>query len=153
MKEIIDMKGRLSLRLTNRAGEVVQAFEADNAIVLTGRDLVVNLFLGIAEKPNWHIAVGTGTQSVHDITDTQLQQEVLRKQVNPIQPHKHVLTVNGRQQLTVSADLDFEEANGTLTESGIFNAATNGILYNRVTFSPVNKTKDFKLTLTWQILF
>ncbi len=153
MKEAIDMKGRLSLRLTDRAGNLVHSFEANNAIVLTGRDLVVNLFVGAAEKPDWHIAVGSGTRPVNEVEDRQLEKEVLRKQIQPIQLLKHILTVNGRQQLTVSADLDFEEANGTLTESGIFNASTEGIMYNRVTFPPVNKTKDFKLTLTWQILF
>ena len=47
----------------------------------------------------------------------------------------------------------FGEANGALTEAGLFNAAAAGVMYNRVVFPPINKTADFKLTLIWEIIF
>ena len=42
----IEMKGRLRLQLSNRKGEMVKEVAANNAIVLTGRDMVSRMFLG-----------------------------------------------------------------------------------------------------------
>ena len=150
--EAIDMKGRLTLHLENRLGEV-QTIAADNAIVLTGRDLVVNLFAGLSgAKFISHIAVGTGSTAINADTDSKLSTELFRKPLNKITA-QNITTVNGRKQLTVSADFQFDEANGTLSEAGIFNAEKDGTMYNRVLFQPVSKTRDFKLTLVWEILF
>ncbi len=150
--EAIDMKGRLSLHLENRAGEV-QTMAADNAIVLSGRNLVANLFAGISGvKFISHIAVGTGTSPVDPEKDIALSKEILRKAFNKVTTQS-ITNVKGRTQVLVSADFGFDEANGSLTEAGIFNADKDGIMYNRVFFQPVNKTKEFKLTLVWEILF
>ena len=40
-----------------------------------------------------------------------------------------------------------------LREAGVFNAATGGVMYNRVVFQDVTKTDAFKLTLLWDIVF
>ena len=61
-----------------------------------------------------------------------------------------------RVRASVTAVFDFGEANDTTTplrEAGIFNAATGGVMYNRVVFEPVTKTNSFKLTLLWDIVF
>jgi hypothetical protein len=153
-RESIDMKGRLTIHLENEAGEIVQSLAADNAIVLTGRDLVAQLFTGIS-KPNpiSHIAIGTGTTPVNDTTDKTLETEVFRKAIQPI-TLEHITTVGNRQRVFVSADITFKEAvDQLLTEAGIFNAAEGGLMYNRVVFPPLKKTDSMKLTLVWEILF
>ena len=65
------------------------------------------------------------------------------------------LPVVRRVRVTLKTVFDFNEANGTdpLREAGIFNAATGGVMYNRVVFDPVSKTNAFKLTLIWDITF
>lgn len=155
LNDAIDMKGRLTLRLENRAGDIVQEFAADNDIVLSGRQLVALMFANKGAAPISHIAVGTGTTPVAPTTDVKLAAEVFRKKINVITPASDILPKGDRFSVIVSTELGLPEANGALTEAAIFNdpAANTGTMYNRVVFLPVNKTADFKLTLVWEILF
>lgn len=156
MNDAIDMKGRLTLRLQNATGDVVQEIAADNDIMLSGRDLVAKLFANIPIVPISHIAVGTGT-TVVNINQTALTAEIFRTPITTKTPGDVSDGANSRKKITVSADLGFAEANGALTEAAIFNnedkLAVSNVMYNRVVFQPVNKTADFKLTLVWEILF
>lgn len=153
--EAFDMKGRLTLRLSDRQGHTVRSFSADNDIVLTGRDLVAKLFANVKIDPVSHIAVGTGSAAVNPATDVGLEKEAFRKALTTIDAALDITPVAGRMRVIVSTELDFAEGNGALTEAGIFNSKNpgGGVMYNRVVFPPVNKTADFKLTLLWEILF
>lgn len=152
--EYIDMKGHLTIRKLNAEGGLVEQVSVPNAIVLTGRDLVAKQFIKETINPVSHLAVGTGTSAVNPAADTKLGSELFRKAVNPIDPTKHLTTTaDNKKKVTITADLDFNEGNGALTEAGLFNADKDGIMYNRVVFPPVNKTTDFKLTLIWEIIF
>lgn len=126
---------------------------ANNSIVLTGRDLVALRFIGQG-NPVSHVAVGTGAAPTDPGATANLGTELFRKAINPINLATDLTTTNdGKRKVVLSTDLDFNEANGALTEAGLFNAASNGVMYNRVVFPPVNKTLDFKLTLIWEITF
>jgi hypothetical protein len=159
LNDSIDMKGRLTLRLSDRDGNLVREIAADNDIVLTGRDLVAKMFAKVAIDPISHIAVGTGTTAVAPGTDTALNTEVFRKPIAVIDPAKDITAVGGKMRVVITTELDNSEpplggaASVALTEAGMFNAATGGVMYNRVVFPAVNKTADFKLTLVWEILF
>ncbi len=149
------MKGRLTMRLHNREGALVRELAADNDIVLTGRDLVAKLFANVSIDPISHIAVGTGATAVDPATNQNLESELFRKEITPIDPAKDIAPVDKKVRVIVSTELDFAEGNGALTEAAMFNSAdaTTSVMYNRVVFPPVNKTSDFKLTLVWEILF
>jgi hypothetical protein len=152
--ESIDMKGRLTLQKRNIHNDLLEAIAVNNSIVLSGRDLVAKLFIDEPIAPISHIEVGTGTAVVNPDSDTQLQTPLFRKAIAPIDPTQNLVTTDeGRKKVTLTAELDFNEANGALTEAGLFNAATGGVMYNRVVFPTINKTSDFKLTLLWEILF
>ncbi len=155
IKEAFDMKGRLTLRLHDRRGELIRETAADNDIVMTGRDLVAKLFASVPIDPISHIAVGTGTTAVDPAADQKLQSELFRKDITPIDPAKDIAPVSSKMRVIVSTELDFAEGNGALTEAAMFNGVDPGtsVMYNRVVFPPVNKTSDFKLTLVWEILF
>lgn len=154
LNDHIDMKGRLRLKFQDRAGKVVRDFTANNSIVMTGRDLVARQFIAEAIDPISHLAIGTGATAVDPIGDVALESELFRKPINPIDPSLDLtVTAANKKKVTVTAELDFNEGNGALTEAGLFNAAAAGVMYNRVVFPPVNKTTDFKLTLIWEITF
>ena len=154
LTESIDPKGRLTIQIRDASGQVMDTVAAQNSIVLTGRDLVAKLFINENIGPVSHVAVGTGTAATDPNTTTALSNELFRKSINAINPVQHLSTTqDNKKKVTISCDLDFSEANGALTEAGLFNAASNGIMYNRVVFPPVNKTPDFKLTLIWEITF
>lgn len=152
--DALDMKGRLTLQKLDARGEIVEQLAADNSIVLSGRDLVAKLFINETIDPISHVAVGTGPSAVNPAADVKLQTELFRKPINPLDPTQHLSTTSdNKKKVVITAELDFNEANGALTEAGLFNAASAGVMYNRVVFPPINKTADFKLTLIWEIVF
>jgi hypothetical protein len=55
--------------------------------------------------------------------------------------------------VTLSSTFGYDDANGTLTEAGIFNSDNSGVLYNRVVFPEISKTDKFTLSLIWKISF
>ena len=55
--------------------------------------------------------------------------------------------------VTLSSTFGYDDANGTLSEAGIFNAETGGVMYNRVVFPEISKTDKFTLSLIWKISF
>lgn len=118
-----------------------------NRIVLGGMDIMASL-LSIQDlaKPS-HIACGTGT-SVTTLVMTKLESEVYRVPFD---------IPNGtREGNVVTFIATFESGmpkmdNCAITEVGIFNAESDGVMFNRATFLPVNKAKDDELTIKWTI--
>jgi hypothetical protein len=165
MRESTDMRGTVTLELTDAAGTVVHRQQRRNRIVKSGRRLVAERFAGVPTgiPPSQvsHVAVGSdGTAATDD--NSQLGNQ--RGGRNPItqigyidieeKPPGSVETIK-RTRASLSAVFDFNEANGPdpLREAGVFTAATGGVMYNRVTFDPVTKTNAFKLTVLWDIVF
>jgi hypothetical protein len=154
INESIDMTGRLTVLKRNRANTVIDEIAADNSIVLSGRDLVAKLFINEKIAPISHIAVGTGNDPVIPAQDEKLGTELFRKPIKPADASQNITTTaDNRKKVIITADLDFNEANGVLTEAGLFNAPTSGVMYNRVVFPAITKTSDFKLTLIWEVVF
>ena len=153
LQEALDPRGRLTVQKTDARNSLVETIHVQNSIVLSGRDLIAKLFVKEAIEPVSHVAVGTGTTPVQAADET-LANEVFRKPITPIDPSQHIITTaENKRKVTITADLNFGEANDALTEAGLFNAASAGVMYNRVVFPPINKTADFKLTLIWEIIF
>jgi hypothetical protein len=153
LQDALDMRGRLTVQRRNAANDLVETIQVNNSIVLSGRDLVAKLFINEPIDPVSHVAVGTGSTPVA-AANSALASEVFRKAINPVDPSQHITTTdNDKRRVMITAELDFAEANAALTEAGLFNAATAGVMYNRVVFPPINKTADFKLTLIWEIIF
>lgn len=172
LADAMDMKGRLTIQKFNREGKLLTEVKANNFIVYTGRDLVAKLFLNQRIDPIKYIAVGTGDKSVDPINDVALQQQVFRKEIKLPDISKDLTDIEKKVQIEtkniiqknrrviISADLDYEEPKPKdnnqlyeLREAGLFNAEEGGVMYNRVVFPTISKTKDFKLTLVWEIIF
>jgi hypothetical protein len=153
LRDALDPRGRLTVEKTDARNILVETIHVHNSIVLSGRDLIAKLFVKQPIEPVSHVAVGTGSTPVQ-ASDAALVKELFRKPIAPIDPSRHISTTGeNKRKVTITADLDFKEANGALTEAGLFNAAAAGVMYNRVVFPPINKTTDFKLTLIWEITF
>jgi hypothetical protein len=153
LQDALDIRGRLTVQKQNVEGEIIETIQANNSIVLSGRDLVAKLFINQPINQVSHVAVGKGSTAVTS-ADAALESEVFRKAINPIDPSQHITTTNtDKRKVMITTELDFAEANDALTEAGLFNAASGGVMYNRVVFPPINKTADFKLTLIWEIIF
>jgi len=142
-------KVREMLKIEDVCYAVVEHKDGRIEIVQADPDLVVNAGLNFYQQRMYsdtatkmtHGAVGTGT-TAPAAGDTTLQTEVLRKTLtvttNPSTGKAHLEFV-----------VDYTEANGnTLTEVGIFNAASGGTMLMRKLFaSSIPKTRDKKITV------
>ncbi len=160
MRETNNLQGHLTLQMSDRSGRVVYQKRFKNRIVTTGRRLVAEFFSGVvAGAPPaavTHMAVGENATPPADGHTALQSQRGDRNLITDAVVDEIVDGSVARVQVSLQAVFDFGEANdpGTpLTEAGIFNAATDGVMYNRVVFEPVTKTDAFKLTLFWDIVF
>lgn len=166
MNESMNMRGSLTLHITDREGRMLHEQRCHNRIVKTGRELVAKLFAGVAAgtPPTrvTHMAVGTNATASADNQTALLAERAPRKEIQAAdvtytefdEPVPGGGTVR-RVRASLKAVFDFNEANGpeALREAGIFTASTGGVMYNRVVFDAVTKTNAFKLTLLWDITF
>ena len=164
MNESNDMRGRLTLRLTDRDGRVVHEQQRLNRIVKSGRTLVAQLFAGVPggapPAKVTHMAVGSDATPPADNQTALLAERVPRKPIAEVSYADFDETVGGvttrRVRATLKTIFEFADANDPavpLREAAIFTAAAAGVMYNRVVFEPVTKTNAFKLTLLWDVTF
>jgi hypothetical protein len=153
IQDTMDIKGSLTIQKRDLNNQLVEEIHANNTIVTSGRRLVAQLFSKDFKdtiKPVSQIAIGGNDKAVSD-DDQKLDQEIFRKEINPIKDSDLVVLPDKRIKLTITADLQAEEGNGELKEAALFNE--DQVMYNRVIFKPINKTPDFTLTLIWEITF
>lgn len=163
MRESNDMRGALTVQVTDQHGAVVYAAQHKNRIVTSGRSLVAQLFAGVAGgvPPGQvtHMGVGTDATAPNDGDSALKAERAPRRAISSVDYSEISEGTGGdevkRVRARLTAVFDFGDANGTepLREAGIFTAENGGIMYNRVVFEPVTKTDAFKLTLLWDIVF
>lgn len=163
MRESIEMRGALTVQVTDRSGVLVREERYGNRIVTGGRMLVAQMFGGVSGgvPPNQvtHMAVGTDATPPTDADDGLKAERAPRRPISEVD-YSEITEGAGqdavkRVRARLTAVFDFGDANGAapLREAGIFTAEIGGVLYNRVVFEPVTKTDAFKLTLLWDIVF
>jgi hypothetical protein len=166
VKETIEMRGCLILRLIGRDGTVMHEQKQNNRIVRSGRQLVAQLFGGVttgaAPGRVTHMAIGASNAAATDDQVALGAERAPRKPITDITYSDIDDPVPGggatikRVKASLRAVYDFGEGNDPatpLTEAGIFTADTGGVMYNRVVFDPVTKTNAFQLTLLWDVIF
>src|SRR5262245_21787000 len=164
MNEQIDMRGAVTVILTDRDGRTVEAVRRHNRIVRAGRQLVAQLFAGVtAGTPPakvTHMAVGTGAADPADDQTALVAERAPRKAITDVQytdfDERQTAGPVRRVRVSMRSVFDFGEANGAepLREAGILTGdAPGGVMYNRVVFPAVTKTNAFQLTLLWEITF
>lgn len=160
MKDRLDLRGGLVLRVTDRAGRLVDERRHRNRIVTSGRFLIAELFSEATSPPGpiSHIGVGTDGEAPADDQEQLLSQRGERREISGLELERFDEGTDSddevsRVRVHLSAVFDFDEVNGDepLREAASFNE--NGTMYNRVVFEPVTKTYAFKLTLLWEVVF
>jgi hypothetical protein len=123
-----------------------------NIITNAGLAAIIRLvFSGLTETKFGYLAIGTGTTS-ESATDTALQSEVKRKAATISQT---TTTVTGDTALNEATFSSADGLSGTMniSEAGIFNASTGGILLARKVFSaiPINWDAGDTLTIRYYV--
>lgn len=143
MIEKIKAKGTLIIK---KNGKVIK--EVTNLIVNGGLETWTGLLLtdttgSYTAFDFMAIGIGTTTQTA---TDTTLETESLR--VAGTGTQITTSTTNDTAQLVATFNITSTLA---ITESGIFNDATTGTMFNRTTFPAENVINGDDLELTWKI--
>ncbi len=142
INENIKATGELRIVLRDKNGNIKEDRTVKNLVVSTGKAFIASRVVGVANGVMSHMAVGTNN-------------------VAPNAGHAALLGEIGRAVLVSATSTDnvvtysslFAPGVGTgaLTEAGIFNAASVGIMVARTVFSVVHKEADDSLTINWQI--
>lgn len=137
--ESVKLHGALTLTLRKHDGQV-EVIHKDNIIVNVGFDFIADAIGNATQRPDvmgW-IAVGTGSDPAL-ATQATLVAEIDRNAAS----YSHT---SGTKVFTFTADFPAGDATGPLTEAGVFNAAVDGVMLDRVAFPVVNKGVDDSLT-------
>ncbi len=160
LHETLDIAGRLTLRL-HADGRVVDERVASNDITIHGRSLVARLFNGTleAEPPRVSRMCVGGSGDPFDPQSNALGAPIDCVPITSVE-ETTVTDAAGkpRRRLRITGELGTAQCNGELREAGLFtpqprSGAATSVMYNRVTFKPINKTPEFQLTLVWDIIF
>jgi hypothetical protein len=139
IQESMKLHGAITLMLKKANGDV-ETVHKDNIIVDVGFDFIANAIGKSSSRPGvmgW-IALGTGTTAAA-AGQTALVTEIDRNAAT----YAHTA---GTKTFTFTADFAAGDATGAITEAGVFNASSSGIMLDRVVFPVVNKGADDSLT-------
>lgn len=136
--------GTISLVLTGPNGEVKSSQTVPNLIVTSGKNFSALRMSGTTAGVMSHMAVGTSSSA-------------------PIPANTTLGTEIGRVALVTAGGVVSDNiishsgvfgpgvGTGPITEAGIFNASSGGIMLNRAIFSVVNKDALDSLTINWAV--
>jgi hypothetical protein len=139
IQESMQLHGAMTLIISRANGDTETVYK-DNLIVNVGFDFIADAIGKSASRPSvmGYIALGTGTTAAA-ATQSALVTEIDRNAAT----YAHTA---GTKTFTFTADFLAGDATGAITEAGVFNAATAGIMFDRVVFPVVNKGADDSLT-------
>ena len=146
MKDQINVKGTVKIELFNKKGELKDKREiCENLVVNTGLYHIADQMSDKGEAVMSHMAIGTGT-TAPVAGDTILQAELDRNALTS----KTQGAAADQNKVTYIGDWAAGDGTGAITEAGIFNATTAGVMLARITFSAINKAANDTLRITWQ---
>lgn len=137
--ETMQLQGAMTL-IVRRASGDVETVHKDNIIVNVGFDFIADAIGKSASRPSvmGFIALGTGTTAAA-ASQLALVSELDRNAAT----YAHT---TGTKAFSFTADFPAGDGTGAITEAGVFNAASGGIMLDRVVFPVVNKGADDSLT-------
>ena len=144
--EKLNMQGRLTIVLKDEKGVVKDVREVKNLVVGTGLNHITSRMIGATQGVMTHMALGAGTAAAAS-TDTTLGSQLgSRKVFDSV-----TRTGSNSEDLVYVTTFNPGEATGAVTEAGIFNASTSGVMLCRTVFAVVNKGASDTLQITWTV--
>ena len=149
LKDSIRLTGEMKLTLTNGEGNVTQEVIVPNTVVTAGKNFIAGRMKDTGggytiPVQMSHMELGTGTTGAA-VGNTTLE--------TIISGSRTALTSTTVSTNTVVYVVTFPAGTGTgaVTEAGILNASSSGVLLCRTTFSVINKAAADTLGITWTI--
>lgn len=144
--ENLGLSGRLTIVLKDADGNVKDSREIKNLVVNSGLAYITSRMLGTAVNVMSHMALGAGTVAA-SAGDTDLGSLLgSRKALD-----SSTQSGANNESIIYVATFDPGEGTGAVTEAGIFNAASSGVMLCRTVFPVVNKQAADTLQITWTV--
>jgi hypothetical protein len=143
LNENLKMVGELTVVKRGRDGQITQSFKVPNLVVTSGKDFIAASMLKTTSNlpaAMSHMAIGTNP-ATPVLANTTLGTEVGR-----VALASSNATTN---QVTYTASFPAGTGTGAITEAGIFNEATDGVMLCRTTFPVVTKENGDSIAITW----
>ena len=144
--EKLNMQGRLTIVLKDEKGVVKDVREVKNLVVGTGLGHITSRMTGTTQGVMTHMALGAGTAAAAS-TDTTLGSQLGSRKVFD----SATRTGSNNESIVYVTTFNAGEATGAVTEAGIFNASTAGVMLCRTVFAVVNKGASDTLQITWTV--
>ena len=140
-QENLKVTGAVAIKVFDKNGALKQEQNIKNLVVTSGKEFIAAAMVGTPTQMS-HMAVGAGT-SAAAAGDTNLGSELGRVALTSDTSSGAVVTYVG----------DFPAGTGTgaVTEAGLFNDPTGGVMLCRTVFAVVNKGGADAMSITWQI--
>jgi hypothetical protein len=146
-KDSLKANGTLQLVLTDAQGNVKQQDE-HNLVVDVGLAYIAKRMKDATVDVMSHMAVGSGTTAAAE-GDTALGSQ-LSSRVS-LDSTTVVTTSSTDDSVQYVATFGAGQSTGAVTEAGIFNASTGGVLLCRTVFPVINKGELDTLVITWKV--
>jgi hypothetical protein len=159
------MRAFVHIELHSKNGQVLATRDCSNSVMRGGARLIADLFAGRG-SPITHMGVGTSDTPESDAFATEaLSNDAIGDEAPldggteatiPIEAFQPPEIDEARRvvRLRLRGTLPAPAAIGTVREAGLLaRDDANAVLYNRVTFAPIQKGGDHELTLFWEVSF
>jgi hypothetical protein len=144
--ENLGLSGRLTIVLKDAEGNVKDSREIKNLVVNSGLAYITSRMLGTSTNVMSHMALGSGTTAA-SAGDTDLGSLLgSRKALT-----SSTQSGSNNESIIYVATFDPGEGTGAVTEAGIFNASSSGVMLCRTVFPVVNKQAADTLQITWTV--
>lgn len=134
--------GRVSITKTNINGDILEKIYIPNLVVTVGKNYIASRMVDTSQSVMTNMALGSSVVAAA-LGDTTLGTELGRIVLS-------AATFSGAV-VTYTATFPAGTATGAITEAGILNAGTAGILLCRTVFPVVNKGASDIISVTWTI--
>ena len=142
MNDPISFKGELSIKITDEHGVLKEERIVPNLVVTLGKTFICSRMAGTSTSVMSHMAIGTGTNAAA-AGDSTLQTEVARVALTSTTPSTNTITYVGNYPAGTGT--------GTLTEAGILNNSSGGVLLARTVFTAIPKGASDTMSISWTI--
>lgn len=152
MKDKLKVKGLISLKVTDKDGNLKDERLIKNTITNAGLAQIALLAGDVSAVPFTYLALGTGTTAAA-ATDTALETETsasgLERAAATVSRVTTTVTNDTLQLLKTFTS----GATVAITECGIFNDASVGTMLGRQVFSAVNVVSGDSIAITYKVSF
>lgn len=152
MKDKFKLRGRFTIEVKDKNGNLKEKRDIKNTITNAGMAEVANLIGSVSTPAAFtYLALGTGTTAAA-VTDTALQSELTDTGLARAAATMSRVTTNVANDTTQLVKTWTATGSKAITECGVLNAASTGILLGRQVFSAINTATSDQVTVTYKII-